>query len=403
MCKNAKIRFLLIFVIVITFSVKGNSQSMYGAYGIGEIRYFSTVRAIGMGGGGLALADPLSQNHVNPALWIYLDNVSYSGGLMSEGLNFEKNSKSFSSKQTSLNSFTFSVKAGSRIALGAGLGPFSDKDYSFETQNDNYLRSVEGYGGLSSLYFGAAYKISNLLAFGINYSYIFGADYEDWVLDFVNDEFADSYVDILTQKSGGNLSLGLSVEPTQRFRIGGVFQSSMKLKAEKKVATAEDNAEDIFIPDFEIPFSYGIGIEAVINNRLKMIGDYYFWQYEELKVFEGELLQNFRNTSRISAGFEFDPSNNVSDRFPRSLVYRFGAYYQPLYYGDETGLESNEKFLTAGVSLPFNDNFARCDIGLELGIRSSNSDVFGDEKIIRAFLGISGSEIWFINRGGFRN
>jgi hypothetical protein len=54
-----------------------------------------------------------------------------------------------------------------------------------------------------------------------------------------------------------------------------------------------------------------------------------------------------------------------------------------------------EKFLTSGISIPFNDYNTRIDIGFEGGIRSSASKKIGSETIFRVYIGLVGSEKWF--------
>jgi len=76
----------IVILLINVFSVYAAAQSIFSSYGIGELRYFIHTRSIGMGGVGLAIVDPITQNHVNPALMADLSNTSVSGGIRFERL-----------------------------------------------------------------------------------------------------------------------------------------------------------------------------------------------------------------------------------------------------------------------------------------------------------------------------
>ncbi|KPK89653.1 hypothetical protein AMJ80_09455, partial [bacterium SM23_31] len=100
-------------MIIVLLNSSVFAQSVYGSFGIGELRYFSSIRAVGMGGAGLAVRDPIAQNQLNPAAWVEVDNVSYGGGICFEGLRFKQASRSNTSNQAVLNTLSLTIRPAS--------------------------------------------------------------------------------------------------------------------------------------------------------------------------------------------------------------------------------------------------------------------------------------------------
>ena len=67
---------IVIFATII-FGGSVQSQSFYSTRGIGLVRDFVSGQSSGMGGVGIAIADPLSVNDLNPAALVELKSNPY--------------------------------------------------------------------------------------------------------------------------------------------------------------------------------------------------------------------------------------------------------------------------------------------------------------------------------------
>lgn len=379
--------------ILLNSSVFG--QSIYGSFGIGELRHLISVRAVGMGGAGLAVRDPIAQNQLNPAAWVAVDNISYGCGMRLEGLRFNQTSRSNTSNQAALNTLSITIKPASKLTIGGGFRPHTDSDFEILSKTPDYTRLIEGSGGISTGYFGGAYNVNDKVALGINYLYYFGADFELWSVNFKDNKFADTESNLLSHKQGHGISFGVSIIATQRLHLGGVFFSETKLKTEKKIYTAVESKSDIKCPDIKLPYSFGIGFSSAVTPRITFAGDMFRWQYKNLKFNEASE-KNYNNSTRYSAGMEFSPSEMDEAGLFRKLNLRFGGYFWNLYSPDMDGSSITEKFLTAGMSILFNEKRTRIDIGFEGGMRASKEKVIGSEKIARMYIALVGVEKWFV-------
>lgn len=392
--KTCSLAAAMIFILL-NSSVFG--QSIYGSFGIGELRYFSSVRAVGMGGAGLAVRDPIAQNQLNPAAWVTVDNVSYGCGMRFEGIRFNQSSRSNTSNHATLNTISLAVKPASNLTISGGFRPHTDSDFEIYSKTPDYTRVIEGSGGISIGYFGGAYSVNDKVALGINYLYYFGADFESWLINFKDDDFVDTASNLLRHKKGQGISIGVTVMALPRLHLGGVFFSEAELKTEKKIKTAAQSQQDIKGPDIKVPYSFGIGFSSEVAPRITFAGDVFRWQYKNI-AYKGASGQNYNNSTRYSAGIEVSPSEMEEVGLFRKLSYRFGGYFWNLYSPDIDGSSVTEKFLTAGMSILFNEKKTRIDVGFEGGIRASKSKAVGSEKIARLYIALVGVEKWFVRR-----
>jgi len=402
-----RMRFIIQFGMVAVLIICGKpglfAQSIYGANGIGELKYFGTIRAVGLGGASIALIDNIAQNQINPALWSGIEKVSYNLSIRTEGLKYNHPVYAKTSGQTAFNDVCFTIKANPRFAFGGGIHTVSNADYKLSTNTADYHRIVESNGGISTLYCGSTYQFKGRIAIGIMYNYLFGADNGVWRIDYTT-SYSDAETEMTRQKKGNGLTAGMLCKINPRFRVGGVFSSASNLESQSKIKTIAilqdiyyygvSNQEKVKDKPIHIPFSYGIGFATDLHERIQVAGDVYSWQYKKLDS-GGNAAQMYRNSTRYSGGVEFKGTKSVGRVSPKNWSVRVGGYVWNLYTVDIDGSTVWEKFLTSGISIPFNDYNTRIDIGFEGGIRSSASKKIGSETIFRVYIGLVGSEKWF--------
>jgi len=295
-----------------------------------------------------------------------------------------------------------------KFAFGGGINPFTDVDYDLDITGAEYTRKLRSTGGISVGNLGAAYRINSKIALGVNYKILFGKDDEVWIVDYDYGGYEDSKDELIKSQWGSGVSIGTLIDVTKRLKIGGVFVSKFNMNTTNKVNNYVRHAKverqnEYYIyktttlseEDFTIPCSYGLGVSLDINSRFSAAGDIYRWQMRNFKHSRAGIAV-FNNSTRYSIGFEYDPEKGRTDIWYRKVDYRIGFYYWDLYSRDIDGSPLTEQFVTTGISLPFFGNFARIDIALEGGIRSSETKMFGSEKIIRLHFSFTGSERWFV-------
>ncbi|MFC1477697.1 OmpP1/FadL family transporter [candidate division KSB1 bacterium] len=376
------------------FQEAGQAQSIFGSFGMGELRYTIHTRATGMGGAGLALKDPIQQNHVNPALMSDIANTSFGGGFWFEGINIKRGGSSQFLQNSVLSNFSFTIKVNEKFAFGGGLNPYFDTDYKLRTTTARYTNSVEAFGGTTSGYFGAAFRLNKYAAIGVNYVMLFGKDEETWKIDFVDPKFASSSNNYIRSKFGSGFSVGTLLSILPKLDVGGVFMSGVPITTTDRISyySGRSATEDGY--KIELPYSYGIGTVYMPFPELSFAADMYHWRLSELSA--PQFPQNeYGNSSRFAVGMEFDPEEDMTSGFSERIIYRLGFNYWGLYSRDIDGSPVNEKFLSLGIGIPVMGGQARFDCAIEGGVRSSKSKLIGSETIIRFHIQFGGGERWF--------
>ncbi len=387
----------LIAPIILLIPSTGMAQSIFGAGGIGELRYLANIRSAAIGGSGIALVDPIAQNHLNPAAWGYLRYVSYGIGVRFEGVNNERSTQNSTSEESGLNDISFALNTKGSLTFAGGFKPHSDNDFKVLTKTDVYERLLEVTGGTSLGYFGFGYSFGERVLIGAQYNYVFGTDDEQWNLDFSqfnNVNISDVAIRSTRQKRGYGYTLGTIFRFFPQVQIGAVYMSEAKLDTKLRESDTAGNAgiEEQF--DITIPHSFGIGLVSELSPAVLFAADIYSWQYEDLDL-SAPTTQIFNNSTRYSAGFEFGNRETEIRTIARGLKYRIGGYYWQLYNTDVDGTAVTEKFITAGFGYPFNGGGTRLDVAFEGGFRESESGLLGKDKVARLFVGIVGAEVWF--------
>jgi len=385
----------LSILLLLVISPAAGAQSIFGSYGIGELRYFIHTRSAGMGGAGLAVPDAIAQNHLNPALMAAAGYTSFSGGLQYEGINLSRSSRTYTSQHMQAYNFGFTIKATKTFAFGGGLVPYSDTDFSIIAKTPGYTKKLEGSGGTSMASFGAAYRFNKNISLGINYLLLFGASDETWSIDFTDNYYDDSVSKFDRSRWGSGVSVGMHAAVLPGLHVGGTFFSKITLNTTNRVSYYSGKNSTSAGGAIRLPYSYGAGAAYTVKQRFTVAGDIFFWQFNNLEDAAFQSRQ-YRNSTRYSIGAELAPEQRASLSLFQKLSYRIGFYYWDLYSRDIDNSPLSEAFVTAGCMLPFLGNTARIDIALEGGMRSSQSQALGSEKIFRLHVSLTGGEIWFI-------
>ncbi|MFH1213843.1 MAG: hypothetical protein V1681_07125 [Candidatus Neomarinimicrobiota bacterium] len=395
-------------IIVAIFSLSGWAQiSNYANYGFGIQSPSSSVRLLGMGNAGIAVRDSMSLNQSNPALWQGFGSTSLQGQMYSTTVSVSE--QDFLGGNTHFSGFSFKMPAGKRMGLTIGLAPitrvhsktaFSDS-LNFQADDVYYTSEIELIGGLSELYLGGGYRISNCISVGLKTSFLFG-NYvvrNHTEINSVTD--LESYYKRTLAIDGNKISLGvLFSDRGQRFNVAAVLDKSSQLKYWTKI-------ENTYGPDttraavkFDYPTNLTIGTSYKFAKTLAVNADLRlgFYDGEVFKKFyifqQIDSLSDSRNTIGFSLGVEKSPRHSLMNSFLQNLYYRGGVYYQtePVYRN--SGIA--EYGVSAGVSVPFFNNLNRIDLALTYGLREGFlKQNIGLEKIFSMHIGITTGEPWF--------
>lgn len=162
---------------------QGGLNSIYSAYGIGDVDLRDKNAYSGMAGAGLALPSVTTLNELNPASYA---QFPYSRFLFE--LNFGGRSSNYKSGETRTSGADFTVqRAAMGFSLFKGLGTaFGLKRYSsvdYRTTSNRYIIGTEsklqtqinGSGGLYQFFISNGLTVKKNLHLGLSLGYLFGS------------------------------------------------------------------------------------------------------------------------------------------------------------------------------------------------------------------------------------
>jgi len=380
--------------------------SSYSSYGFGTQSPSNSVRLQGMGNAGIAVSDSMSFNPSNPALWQGFGSTSLQGQLFTSNLTITE--LDYVGAIANFSGFSFKLPVGKRAGFAIGLAPltrmkstvnFTDST-SFDGGIINYTSKVELTGGLSEMYFGGGYRISNQISVGLKAQILFGnyvvRNHTELTSD---DNDLNSYYKRTISLNGNQISYGiLYTDPHGRFNLAATIDQGARLKS-------WTTTENTYGPDTTrrtgnvyYPTIFTIGSRYLLANHLALNTDFRYGIYnkdtfKKFYVFE-QFKSESKNSYAFNIGLEKLPQYGLSVKFLQTISYRCGFYYQTEPISLESGV--NEYGFTSGISLPFLKNLNRIDLALTYGLRSGFlSDDIGKEKIVSLHVGVTTGEPWF--------
>ncbi len=385
--------------------------SPYSAFGIGELRFSSSIRTDQMGVQGISLFGNYV-NSLNPAANTYLKNTYVSLGMKLLLLKSENALSKVSISNANVTGFNFGVPMWDKhgLTLIMGFNPYSLMQYKFSgTVNDpeaSYVATFAGTGGLSRLNFGLAGRPLDFISLGFEYDYAFGNIKDLTVFNFNNEANTNTYIRSENDlkgyfvKGGAVLDLGALIKKSSVFEnltLGFFYQNKFNLKStiDKIYQTSLTNSDtaNVYHGEWNIPEMYGFGISKQFGRQLVVSSDVSMqkWSaFNPANLIPVEYTDNFR----YGAGFEILPAPKKDRTWFESLTYRAGFSYDKSYY-KVNGENINHYSVSLGVGIPIN-NENGIDIGLEMGTRGKKDAGFIKDNYIRVNLGLNFGEFWFI-------
>ena len=406
--------FLLLFIISVTTVFSDSGGSGYSRYWLGDFHYFSTSRAMGMGGASIAVMSTNAIDQVNPAAWGHISSMRFSVSVLYEGYSTTDGVQSAFLGSANFNGFMLAIPIVSQsgIVFGGGITPLSKVNYNIigplQLGGLDYTLQYLGRGGLSQAHAGLSASLGNDLSLGAKLNYYFGTLHHTVIQSFSSLQYTDGGVERSTRLNGVGFTFGATYSGLKKFfnlpetnalNVGLVFTTTSYLKAIDQrfftyttgSLTTRDTSTS---PESKVrmPFALGGGI-SYLSDRMLLASDLYYqnWsQYDARGINPSEI----RDSYRFGAGGEVLPKREALAPFFQRLAYRFGFFYNATYYNIK-GEPVNEVGLTGGVGIPvFHET--RLNIAAEYSFRGTTNQQLQKDKIFRLSFTLSGGELWFI-------
>jgi len=385
-------RYVLIGLLVLFES--SLAGSIFSRRGLGLLRYRDNVRAIGMGGVGIALNDSISFSFLNPAGLTRVNLTRIQGDFRYERASVNLVQSAFSGlfQDAGVNSLGLAIPIKSGQVIAFGVRPYSSSDIQFIREDSTSTESLSSLGGVSELYLGYARQLGAWRV-GATADFYFGRIDRIWRLNYASTEIQNSE-DVLSRRvTGVGLHLGAQIQPG-RWRLGGAIGLPTRLNVTTELSTLPGFTGVISKSKLKLPFWWSMGFGYAPNRRWLLSADYRTQKWGSVQP--AELLgDRGANSFELSVGGEFIPSFDALSGYFKRVSYRLGGNYQQLPYEEPLGKTVKQMTVNFGLGLPFGRGYNRFDLAVELGKRGNLTDNLVKENIVLLHVAIIGSERWF--------
>ncbi len=397
-----------------------STSSPYSRFGLGELQQSIFPEFNAFGGASTALSNSNSVNPSNPSTYISYTPNSF---LLSTG-GWHQTTKMQNATTDQIgnnNAFSHLVVGfplGKKIGASFGMIPFSSTGYEIrksiaDINNPDYLgiANYSGDGGLSKIYFGGAYELSDVFSIGINASYLFGRLNRRKMLDVYEGSSLDARSNSSINLKGYYYELGCLyktvLNENDEFTIGVVANNNSSIRAKKsEIVESFEVSEFLEVPkdtfvnitewgDITLPRYTSVGISYNKHNKWLFVVDYSLQDWADYTMFDES--DNLANSMRISGGIQYTPEYNSVTKYYKRMDYRFGACYSntPLQFDNR---QLTEKSISFGFGIPVKKSRTKYDFSCTLGKRGTVEDKLIKEQFVRLGLSVSYDGIWFVKR-----
>ncbi|MCK9502102.1 MAG: hypothetical protein M0Q52_09725 [Lascolabacillus sp.] len=432
------IAFLTITTVILAQQVGSNSP--YGRYGFGVLSNPALGASEAMGGISYGLRRSQQVNPGNPASYSELDSLTFIFDLgvsaqlssMSDGVN----SRDFYNGNLDYIALQFPLFR--NMGGSVGLLPYSKVGYNFGNRRSlsdiQYLETYRGTGGLSQVYFGAAWEPFKSLSIGANVSYLFGNFSHSRISTPVTSNALISEgknrFSIRELKYDLGLQYSYNISNTKSITFGAVYSPQITTKADVYSSVMNYTSDPYQSPNlepvqiissdtlsgegFQIPQTFGAGLTYQTENFLVGVdGTYQLWKNSAYSSQLDGLTDNnrYNDLYRINAGAEYviDP---YSQNFFNRIRFRGGISYSNSYINvsvsnpessQNIGMGSfNEYGINIGLGLPFHDlrtgHLSMLNIGFGYSRQDPNSQFMVGQDMFKISVNMNVNELWFFKR-----
>ncbi|MDR2765164.1 MAG: outer membrane protein transport protein [Tannerella sp.] len=397
--------------IQVALVAQNSTNSPYTRYGYGMLADRSFGAGRSMGGTGYGLRSSRQINPMNPASYSCMDSLTFlfdAGASMhfswyNDGTNRQKNING------NLEYFALQFPLWkNRIAMSAGMLPYSHVGYDFWTVSESdgtYPEHFSGTGGLNEVYIGLAWELwKKRLSVGANISYMFGnIDHRSTmplsgINTTANDVYTMKQVNVHNLKYDFGLQYTHPVSKTERITLGVAYSPHMRLKTTSYDKVAFDQTfTQIFTADttwnrgFDLPHSLGVGLSYVKDNKLMLAADVTYQSWSQAKF--SNRTNEFDDRIKVAAGGEYIP-NNFTRLYLNRVRYRAGVHYSNSYEKFK-GSGYTEYGACVGAGFPMLDNRSFINTSFEYVRIVPGTKALISEQYFRITISYTFNERWF--------
>ncbi len=376
------------------FTAQIEANSLYSKFGIGILRPYAGASYFGQGNIGVASYSPIALQYLNPASLAFLKRTRFEGSFLYEKADVKAGGATGKFTDSGFNTLHIGIPMTRGYAISFGLMPYSVVANIYEeVVEGSYRNELIGTGGLERGFLRFSGRIGSRFAYGAGLDVYFGRLEKTWRVFFENASYLRTEDITSTTAVGMGVHLGFLARISKILDFGAVIVGPTTLSTKTQVDYTFKNEASITEGEIRLPLIQTYGLNFHPNNKLILLADFEAGNWGSLKA-SNLLGAETTNTKRFGVGLEYAPSRKLYASLWKKMSYRIGFNVGNLPYLNN-GKEINERFFTAGLTLPYNAFNSQLEMGIEYGKRGNESELGSEETIFRFVFGIASGEKWF--------
>lgn len=392
----------------------------YSMYGVGSWLENNHAITRGMGGAGIAQREKGSINFKNPASVVFLENITLDFALEGRQNTFHLGNDAHKAGATSLSYLGLGLPFNKNVGVSLSFQPMTNMYYFAQDHNNteilgNHLITHRGEGGLNKAQIAVAGQWKGF-AVGVDLGYLFGnfekvrtLQSKDANTSLVNSAFINKqqvggfYWSAGAQyhkplKKDKFLDVGLTARVQQDFNINHDHYSISSAILGEKMLLDTITSNEGLSGELSLPATYGLGLAYGKEGSWKVLLDALYTDWQQFS-FLNDRRGVTKQAMAIHLGTQFSPSKDRDKvNYFHLIDYRAGIYFKQDYLELEGG-QFQSIGGSIGLSLPIRrtyNHFAKIHLTFDAGQRSSNIPTLGTENYIKATVGFSLNDVWFV-------
>lgn len=381
-------------------------NSLYSAYGLGDLEQRDYTRNFGVGSTGVARRSESFLNELNPASYsaIPRQNFMFDVSMRGQFASYkDDNNLNQHAADLTIKRLAIGFKVNSRWGMSLGFTPFSTVDYKL--LSTTYLGSTpevtttEGSGGINKAYITNSVRLTKNFSVGVATNFLFGPN-------TITENIGGDTVSSRLERYAFNVNFNTGIQYAGKLGknwvlgLGATYRFQTPLSYRQKSQVINANQEVLYEdPDlqnqrFTLPTAYSAGI-SLGNGTVSWLADY---RKENWSEKDGQTPNyNFTNSTRYSTGLEYTFHRTYYNQSIEGVVIQGGFSYYNSYLVINNN-QIHDISGTAGVSLPSHNGALRYYIGIEVGQRGTIASNLIKENYVNAVFHFSLRDIWFVRR-----
>lgn len=398
----------LMLLVNLQASAQKGLNSLYSAYGIGDLEERDYSRNFSVGSAGIGRRTGNFLNEQNPASYSALPTQRFFFEVSGAGKMAQYNSSTITQSAGDINfkKIAIGFKAAKTWGVSFGVTPYSNIDYKvlntkYITGTPTGVRSaIEGSGGLTRAYLSNAVQLGKHFSVGLSGAFLFGN-----VTTTDSTGGTGQSTDVFTEnvRSLNNFQLTSGLQYSGKvgnmvLGAGVTYRLQTKLRSDETFSIKDNNSntyyeEDVKTGRYTLPAQYGAGL-SLTNGRFTALADYRMSDWSGSNANQGDYV--YTKSQRVAGGLEYSFYKYYMASRVEGMSLQLGANYQNSYMKIK-GQDIRDFGVTAGVSMPAGSTL-RYYIGLEVGQRGTQQRSLIRENFVNVVFSLSMRDLWFFKR-----